>query len=114
VSDVDGSRSNTWFHDARGRLVGVVDADEQRQSMGYDSFGNLVMITERGGQVTVHEYDARGRRTRTVTPTGADLTFGYDDLDRVTTVVTEAGAVTEYTYRGTGPGPCCCGTPRAG
>jgi RHS repeat-associated protein len=114
VADVDGSRSNTWLHDTRGRLIGVVDADEHRQSMSYDQFGNLVMATERGGQVTVHEYDERGRRIRTVTPTGADLTFGYDDLDRVTTVVTEAGAVTEYAYQGTGRHPSVLRDPEGG
>ena len=98
VSDADGTRSNTWLHDARGRLVGVVDADEHRQSMSYDAHGNVVMVTERDGATTVHEYDARGRRTHTVTPSGADLTYGYDELDRLTTVVAEGGAITEYTY----------------
>ena len=98
VSDEDGTRSNTWIHDARGRLVGVVDAHEHRQSTSYDPHGNPVLITERDGATTIHEYDARGRRTRTVTPTGADLTYGYDEHDRLTTVVTEAGAITEYAY----------------
>jgi RHS repeat-associated protein len=98
VSDADGTRSNTWLHDARGRLVGVVDADEHRQSMSYDAHGNAVMVTERDGSTTVHEYDERGRRTRTVTPSGADLSFGYDEHDRLTTVVAEAGAITEYAY----------------
>ena len=50
-----------------------------------------MLVTERDGAVTVHEYDDRGRRTRTVTPTGADLTYGYDEHDRLTTVVTESG-----------------------
>ncbi len=98
VSDPDGSRSNTWIHDHRGRLIGLVDAHEQRQSTSYDAHGNAVLVTERDGAVTVHEYDDRGRRTRTVTPTGADLTYGYDEHDRITTVVTESGAVTGYTY----------------
>jgi len=116
VSDPDGSRSNTWLHDHRGRLIGVVDAHEQRQSSSYDSHGNLVMLTERDGATTVHEYDDRGRRVRTVTPTGADLTYGYDDLDRVTTVVTESGAVTTYTYDddGTGRSPATITDPEGG
>ena len=64
VSDEDGTRSNTWLHDARGRLIGVVDADEQRQSTSYDRWGNRVLLTERDGAATVHEYDGRGRRVR--------------------------------------------------
>ena len=114
VSDEDGTRSNTWLHDDKGRLVGVVDADEQRQSTSYDRWGNRVLLTERDGQTTVHEYDARGRRTRTVTPSGADVTYGHDDLDRVTTVVTEQGAVTEYTYDGEQRNPSTILDPEGG
>jgi len=100
VSDHDGSRSNSYIADAKGRLVGVVDSDDRRQSMSYDRHGNLVSATERDGSVTVHAYDDRGRKTRTVTPSGGDVTYGYDEQDRVTTVVTEAGAVVTYEYRG--------------
>ena len=114
VSDEDGTRSNTWLHDDRGRLIGVVDADEQRQSTSYDRWGNRVLLTERDGQTTVHEYDARGRRVRTVTPSGADVTYGYDDLDRVTTVVTEQGAVTTYTYEGEQRNPSTILDPEGG
>jgi len=114
VADEDGGRSNTWLHDARGRLVGVVDSDEQRQSMAYDQWGNLVMVTERNGDVTVHEHDDRGRRVRTVTPSGADVTYGYDDRDRVTTVVTESGAVTGYAYEGTDRNPSLMTDPEGG
>ncbi|KQO84173.1 hypothetical protein ASF17_01090 [Frigoribacterium sp. Leaf263] len=98
VSDEDGSRSNSWIADAKGRLVGVRDTEDRRQSMAYDAFGNLVSFTERDGSVTVHGYDERGRRTRTVTPEGADLTYGYDEHDRVTTFVTAAGAIVAYEY----------------
>ena len=99
VSDADGTRSNTWIHDGRGRLIGVVDADEHRQSTSYDAHGNAVLITERDGATTVHEYDDRGRRTRTVTPTGADLTYGYDEHDRLTTRGRRGGRRSrEYAY----------------
>ena len=51
--------------------------------MSYDAHGNVVLVTERDGATTVHEYDDRGRRTHTVTPSGADLTYGYDEHDRL-------------------------------
>lgn len=98
VSDEDGSRSNTWVSDAKGRVVGIVDAEEHRQSTSYDAHGHPVLQTARDGSTTIHEHDERGRRVRTVTPSGADVTYGYDEHDRVTTVVAESGAVTEYTY----------------
>ena len=114
VSDEDGSRSNTWIADDRGRLIGVVDAAEHRQSTSYDRAGNPVLVTERDGSTTVHEYDQRGRKVRTVTPSGADLTWGYDDADRVTTVVTEAGAVTELGYDGEQRNPSTILDPTGG
>jgi RHS repeat-associated protein len=114
VADEDGTRSNTWIADERGRLVGVVDAEEHRQSTSYDRHGNPVLVTERNGVTTVHEYDSRGRRVRTVTPSGADLTWGYDELDRVTTVVTEQGAVTEFAYEGDGRSPSAITDPEDG
>ncbi|HET8970439.1 MAG TPA: DUF6531 domain-containing protein, partial [Candidatus Nanopelagicales bacterium] len=114
VSDEDGCRSNTWIADDRGRLVGVVDADERRQSTSYDRWGNPVLLTERDGSTTIHEYDTRGRRVRTVTPSGADLTWGYDELDRVTTVVTESGAITEFGYQGEQRNPSVVTDPEGG
>ncbi len=98
VSDGDGSRSNSWVADSKGRLVGVLDAEDRRQSMSYDGHSNLVSLTERDGSVTVHGYDARGRKTRTVTPEGADLSYGWDDQDRITTLVTATGATVTYEY----------------
>ncbi|NQD90809.1 RHS repeat protein, partial [Paenarthrobacter sp. CM16] len=98
VSDEDGSRSNSWVADSKGRLVGVLDAEDRRQSMSYDGHSNLVSLTERDGAVTVHGYDTRGRKIRTVTPEGADLTYGWDGQDRITTLVTASGATVTYEY----------------
>ncbi|TDW49267.1 RHS repeat-associated protein [Curtobacterium sp. PhB25] len=114
VSDHDGSRSNSYIADAKGRLVGVIDSDDRRQSMSYDRYGNLVSATERNGSVTVHAYDERGRKTRTVTPSGGDLTYGYDEQDRVATVVTEAGAVVSYEYVGDDRDPSVITDPVGG
>lgn len=105
VSDQDGTRSNTWIADERGRLVGVVDADEQRQSMAYDKHGNLVMVTERDEALTVNEYDDRGRVVRRVLPTGAELSWTWDEQDRVATVSVSGDSVedvstTSFRYLG--------------
>jgi RHS repeat-associated protein len=114
ISDEDGSRSNAWIADPKGRLIGVIDSDDQRQSMSYDPHGNLVSSTARDGSVAVHGYDARGRRIRTVTPAGADVTTGYDEHDRVTTVVSESGAVTTFEYRGDDRDPAVITDPLGG
>ena len=100
IDDEDGTSSNTWIADGRGRLIGVVDAHDQRQSTAYDAHGNVVMVVERDGATTVHEHDDRGRRTRTVSASGGELTFAYDDADRLVAVVTGDGATTEVAYAG--------------
>ncbi|MHA7145805.1 DUF6531 domain-containing protein [Arthrobacter sp. TmT3-37] len=115
VSDEDGTRSNSWVADAKGRLVGVLDSEDRRQSMAYDRHGNLVSLTERDGSVTVHAYDERGRRIRTVTPEGADLTYGWDEHDRITTLVTATGSVVSYDYPdGITRDPCVVHDPLGG
>lgn len=114
VSDPDGSRSNTWISDERGRLIGVIDSEDQRQSFAYDSFGNRVMVTERDGSVTVRSYDDRGRLVREVSPSGADLQFAYDDLDRVTRVMVEEGSESVVTYDGASRNPSLMVDPEGG
>lgn len=118
VDDENGANSNTWIADARGRLVAVVDSDDKRQSMAYDPHGNQLMLTERDGSTTVHEYDDRGRRVRTVTPGGLDLQFTHDDADRITSVVgtQEAGpdVVTLYEYAGADREPASITDPEGG
>lgn len=118
IDDPDGSNANTWIADPWGRLVGVIDSDDNRQSMSYDAHGNLVVVTERDGSTTIHEYDDRSRRTRTVLPTGADLRYAYDDADRVATVVAGApenpDAVTTYTYEGDERNPATITDPEGG
>ena len=102
VSDGDGTRANTWITDRRGRLVGIIDADDRRQSMSYDRWGNLVLATERDGSVTVTEYDERGRKAKQVLASGARLEWSYDPHGRVVeTSVTNEGeqqARTVFSY----------------
>jgi RHS repeat-associated protein len=108
VSDESGERSNTWISDSKGRLIGVIDADDHRQSTSYDRYGNPVMVTERNGAVTVNSYDNRGRRVGQVLPSGARIAWSYDDQDRpvnvtVTSTDDHGGtveAVTRYAYQG--------------
>lgn len=118
VSDEDGTRSNTWVADERGRLVGAIDSDDRRQSTSYDPHGNAVSVTERDGSTTVREYDARGRLVRTVSPNGADVTQSFDDQDRLATVevLTEDGtpAVTSFTYDGDERNPSTLTDPEGG
>ncbi|WP_159613729.1 DUF6531 domain-containing protein [Glutamicibacter sp. JC586] len=98
VSDVDGSRSNTYVSDPLGRLISVTDGHDQEQRMSYDAHGNLLNAIERDGGVTRHQYDSRGRRIRTKTRDSGELTYGYDANDRITTMVAGNGGTTTFEY----------------
>ena len=82
VSDTDGTRSNTWLADARGRLVGITDSDGNRSSMAYDRWGNQVLATDPEGRVTARAFDERGRLTTEQSPTGARTDFWRAGLAR--------------------------------
>ncbi|WP_237225470.1 DUF6531 domain-containing protein, partial [Rothia nasimurium] len=98
VANEDGSHANTWISDEHGRLIGMIDANQQRQSMGYDTFNNRVSVTERDGSTTVRLFNKRGLLTREVTPEGADITCQWDEHDRLITMMTASGAVLSYEY----------------
>jgi len=66
-----------------GRLTGMIDAAGNRQSIGWDRWGNRVMITGRDGGRTINQYDGRGRLSMRVEETGARLSYDYDDAERV-------------------------------
>ncbi|VXB81193.1 DUF6531 domain-containing protein [Nocardioides sp. AX2bis] len=114
VADPDGTRSNTWIHDSRGRLIGLVDSDGHRQSTSYDQHGNAVLLTARDGSVTVREHDQRGRTVREVSPAGADLRFEHDDLDRLVRVLTADDAETRLSYVGSSRNPSLLIDPEGG
>ncbi|WP_028706505.1 DUF6531 domain-containing protein [Propionibacterium acidifaciens] len=86
VADEDGGRANTWIHDQTGRLVGMVDADGNRQSIGWDQWGNRVQVTGRDGRTTVCRYDARGRLVTRQEASGARSDYEWDAADRVVRV----------------------------
>ncbi|MDR0416747.1 MAG: DUF6531 domain-containing protein, partial [Propionibacteriaceae bacterium] len=119
VADEDGSRPNTWLADARGRLVGLVDAAGQRQSMAWDRWGGQVRATERDGRTTVRGFDDRGRLVRETVVGGGEVQVEWDDQDRVTRVAMDGGdgaapAVTVYEYEGDDRNPSRLTDPAGG
>ncbi|MDE1565495.1 MAG: DUF6531 domain-containing protein [Actinotignum sanguinis] len=105
VSDGDGTRSNTWVADSRGRTIAAEDSDGNRQTMSYDRHGNLLRSRDRDNKVTTHFYDERGHLVRTVSPAGGELTASYDEQDRLVEAVGPTGLVARYEYEGDSPNP---------
>ena len=119
TSDEDGARANTWIHDRKGRLVGIVDSDGRRQSTSYDQWGNPVMVRERDGALTVSSYDSRGRLAVRQFPSGAREERVWDEADRIVSVTMRAGkdepaAVTRYFYDGDARNPSRVVDPEGG
>jgi RHS repeat-associated protein len=100
MDDHEDSPVNTYIHDAEGRLLTIVDGNDEQLSVSYDDWGNPSALTERNGAVTVQEWDDRSRPVRRVLPTGVTYTFAYDDAGRLVEVEASSGAVTRYSYGG--------------
>ncbi|USR79515.1 DUF6531 domain-containing protein [Arcanobacterium pinnipediorum] len=98
VSDGDGGRANTWIANAYGHTVGVIDSDDQRQSMSYDRWGNLVMVRDRNGNQRVRLYDERSRLVREVLPSKAHVSYKWDEFDRIVEVSSSSGGAVSYEY----------------
>jgi len=100
MDDQADSPVNTYIHDAEGRLLAIVDGDDQQLSVTYDDWGNPSALIERNGAVTVQEWDDRSRPVRRVLATGATCTFVHDDAGRLVEIAASSGAVTRYSYSG--------------
>lgn len=96
--DEEADVSNTYIHDALGRLIGLVDGHGAKLTRSFDEWGNLVAVVERNGATTVREWDDRSRLKREVSPSGAWFSFVHDESDRLIEVTASSGAVTRYRY----------------
>lgn len=106
--------TNTYIHDQAGRVLAIVDGNDERLAINYDERGNPVAVTERNGAVTVQAWDDRARLLRRVLPTGVAFTFSYDDADRVVEVAASTGEVTRHSYTGDERSPVEVADPEGG
>jgi RHS repeat-associated protein len=100
--------STTYVYDpCCGRLIEVIDADQNSKRFEYDSNGNRTRITDESGRVTAYEYDGLNRRARMIvdpaglhlaTVTDYDATPGL--IGRKETSTSPAGQVVNTNYDG--------------
>jgi RHS repeat-associated protein len=88
-----------FTYNSNGTRATATDAKGNVTSYGYDSHGNLTMITPPAplGQVTV-TYDSLSRVHTITDGKGQTRTYTYDPLDRVTRIATSGGPTIDYTY----------------
>lgn len=100
--------ATTYVYDpCCGRLIQVIDADQNTTRYEYDSNGNRTRITDQSGRETAYEYDGLNRRTRMIVdPAGLHLatTIDYDAtpglIGRQETSTSPAGQVVTTDYDG--------------
>lgn len=90
-------------YDEFGRLVSVLNANDEETHYTYDLLGNRTSITDAKGQITRFEYDDLGRLLRVVdpiieTPVDKVVTFTYDELGNRLTHTDRLGEVARYSY----------------
>jgi RHS repeat-associated protein len=90
-----------------GRLIRVVDADQNTIRYEYDSNGNRTKVTDQSGRVTAYVYDGLDRQITTIVdPVGLNLrtTTEYDPtpgtIGRKETMTSPAGQVVTTDYDG--------------
>ena len=106
-----------YFHDAMGRIVGYVGAEDS-VSYTYDQNGNVLTVTDKNGTVKreydalnrvtkytdtfgksiCYEYDAVGNLTELIYPDNTSVTYTYDANKNLVLVIDWANRVTTYTY----------------
>jgi len=118
--------TTTFIYDACcGRLIEIIDADQNTTRYEYDSNGNRTKVTDQSGRVTAYVYDGLNRRTKmildpaglnlqtiteydptpgmigrkqtTTSPAGQIVTTDFDSLARVARVSGETPKI-NYTY----------------
>ena len=62
--------TTTFIYDTCcGRLIGVIDADQNTVRYDYDSNGNRTKVTDQSGRVTAYVYDGLDRQTKMIVDT---------------------------------------------
>ncbi len=97
----DGS-ATTYHYDALGRRIMVEDPSGQTQ-FEYDTWDNLIALTDANNQRTRFEYDAvTGRLTKELRPMNQATTYGYDNLGRLWKIIDATLQITQYGYESQG------------
>lgn len=78
-SGVVGAPTN-YLYDLMGRLTGVVQADGQTMTLGYDASGRPTALSQSQSLLNVAHDPATGDVQSIVTSAGVLLTFGYDGI----------------------------------
>jgi RHS repeat-associated protein len=98
ITDPRGIQPIRNEYDANGRLVRQIDAFGKEITYTHDLDTRQEIISDRLGNVTLHEYDASGNIVRTTDAEGGVTRYTYDARGNTLSVTNAAGKTTTYTY----------------
>ena len=76
--------TTTYQYDTQGNLRFVIDAENNRTEMRYDSLGRKVYMDDPDMGVWSYSYDANGNLSAQTDAKGQTVSFAYDELNRAT------------------------------
>lgn len=82
ITNALGHTTQITSHDASGRPLTTVDANNITTTLSWDLRGRLLSITK-AGSTTSFTYDAVGQVTRTTSADGSYIEYQYDDAHRL-------------------------------
>ncbi|MFC1602278.1 RHS repeat-associated core domain-containing protein [Pseudomonadota bacterium] len=99
-----------WTYDANGNVLTKKDPNSHIITNEYDTYGNLIKVTDAEGNATKYHYDKAGvpgyemlgNRTKLIDANDHETRYEYDDLDRLIRETDPLGFAIEYQYDGVG------------
>ncbi len=90
-----GARSE---YDETGRLVKIIDADDQAVELIHDPDNFVQTVKDQLGNETIYEYDTRGNVVTEIDARGGVITRTYDEQNNLLTETDALGNTTTLTY----------------
>jgi len=90
--------TTAYTYDARDLLIGVTDASGNVTTIGFDSLGRKVSMSDPDMGAWSYTYDPNGTLHTQTDAKGQTITFAYDAIERLTTKTYSTGYPTAY-YR---------------
>ncbi len=103
ASELSADRSDTFAHDARGRVSSIVSTGNAAGTMTFvrNAANKLVSVTDRFNRTLGYTYDNLGRRATMTAADGTVTTYTYDAGGKISRIATGTDWA-EYSYDASG------------
>lgn len=81
-----------------GNLIELIDFDESKYLIEYNSFNQVSKVTNPLKQITRYKYDAMGNLIEIIEPNKASTKYQYDEFDNVIAKIDCYGNIERYEY----------------